>query len=210
MAQALATFSQVESAFRTRLKKPDRTQKLQEFLEHTGRKKLSTALIMSLGLRETWLQNILGGARLVNGVWLPEADPTLQDAGIFQISKRWHKESLLEMEAVKAGTWGPPVDGATAYSPGHVPSFRVAMTFVVYELMNALDYAREHGVPEASRRRFAVAAHNCGLSGALSGFRAGNVDKYTAGGDYSAWVLDAESKVQRFFDEHPRWLHEEG
>ena len=53
-----------------------------------------------------------------------------------------------------------------------------------------------------------MAAYNAGMGGALNGWRAGDVDRFTTGGDYSAWVLRHRLAVQHWLDAHPRWKPE--
>lgn len=203
-----ATQAQVDNAIRNNLRQRERVHKVVDMCAERGRIKITPQLTLALGLRETWLRNILGGAQLVDGRWVPETDPTLMDAGFLQISKKWHADELKQMEAVRSGTWQPVIDGANAFQAGMVPTFRIAVPFVLDELAASLDYAREHGVPDAERQRFAVAAHNAGKGGALDGWRRGDVDRFTASGDYSAWVLDAAGKVKVFLDAHPSWMAE--
>jgi hypothetical protein len=205
MGQPLATMSQINIALK-RLTQA-RVRRTQELANQFGREKLPGSLILSLGLRETWLRNILGGAKQVGGRWVgldPEADWEEMDAGALQISKKYHEDALRKMEGAMAGTWAV-VEGANAYEKGMVPTYRDAVPFVLEEMADSLDYARTEEVPEEDRQRFAVAAHNAGKGGAMAGYRAGNVDRNTAGGDYSAWVLDAQRKVQRWLDTHPKW-----
>jgi len=205
MGQPLATVSQIDVALR-RLTQP-RVHRTQELSIEFGRDKLPGSLVLSLGLRETWLRNILGGAKQVGGRWVgldPETDWAEMDAGALQISKRYHKDALLEMEGALSGTWAL-IEGANAYDKGFVPTFRDAVPFVLQEMADSLDFARAQEVPESMRQRFAVAAHNAGRGGALSGFRAGDIDRNTAGGDYSSWVLDANGKVQHWLEAHLNW-----
>jgi hypothetical protein len=53
--------------------------------------------------------------------------------------------------------------------------------------------------------RSPVAAYNAGNGGALQGFQTGDVDRYTTGRDYSAWVLRHRLVVQHWLDAHPTW-----
>lgn len=164
-------------------------------------------IVLALGLRETWGRNIEGGAQLENGRWVPETDPRRMDVGWLQISRRYHADALKEMPGVKAGTWSTDVAGKTANDGGHVPRFTHALRFTVDELERAIAFGQREGVPRDQLRRFAVAAHNAGQGGALRGHQAGNVDRYTAGGDYSAWVMDARKKVGAWLEQHPNWTY---
>ena len=51
------------------------------------------------------------------------------------------------------------------------------------------DFGVKNGVPERDRLRFALSAYNAGAGGALEGFKAGDSDRRTAGGDYGKAVL---------------------
>lgn len=164
-------------------------------------------VILALGMRETWGRNIEGGARYdeARRLWVPETDPLRMDVGWLQISRRYHLDALAAMPGVRVGTWAPMVDGHTAAEKGYVPTFTHALRFTVAEMERAIVYGSTHGVPEGQLRRFAVAAHNAGQGGAMRGFREGNVDKYTAGGDYSRWVMDARKKIGAWLNAHPSW-----
>lgn len=164
-------------------------------------------VLLALGLRETWGRNVTGGAQLVNGRWVPETDPARQDVGWLQISRRYHMAALSRMVGVRNGTWAPMLTAHTAAEPGYVPTFTHALRFTVQEMEDAIRFGDAGGVEEADLRRFAVAAHNAGRHGALRGYREGDVDRYTAGGDYSAWVMDARRKVGQWLKAHPTWQY---
>jgi hypothetical protein len=203
-----ATAGNVEFALRNFGK--TRCLRTQQLAAENGRRRLSGPLLMAIGMRETWLRNILGGAvRDASGKWVPEPDWRRQDAGALQISKRYHADALKGMRAVKAGTWYPSIEGKTAYDEGMVPMFSDAVPFVLASMGYALDLAKQNGVKPEDRQRFVAAAHNAGTGGALMGWRAGDMDRNTAGGDYSAWVMDAIVKVEVFLLKHPNWLYDE-
>lgn len=166
------------------------------------------AVILAMGLRETWGRNIEGGAKQVDGRWVAETDPTRMDVGWLQISRRYNAEALKRMPGVKVKTWSPVVEGKSAYDAGYVPRYTDALVFTVDSMTGAYNYAVERGYKNPLR--FAVAAHNAGIGGAAAGYREGNVDKYTAGGDYSAWVMDARTKVRAWIKDHPNWAYVEG
>lgn len=160
--------------------------------------------IIALGLRETHLRNINGGAILVNGVW-EEAPPTEQDGGCFQISRVHNEAALAEMPAVAEGTWKPTVAGKTAADPGMCPRFEDSLQYTMKRMKLAQDYGRRNGVAAADIPRFGVAAHNAGFGGALWGYKKGDVDLYTTHNDYSAWVFRHAKLVSRFVWLHPAW-----
>lgn len=160
--------------------------------------------ILALGLRETGLRNIEGGAKWdpVKGKWVPSYD----DTGWTQISRIYHKPELQQMPGVKSGTWTPLVAGKTAADLGYVPRFSDAANYTIREMNNAIAYAKSKGIPaDGSQTRFAVAAHNAGIGGAWDGYKSGNVDKNTAMGDYSAWVMRHEKLIAKWLDSHPNW-----
>lgn len=166
--------------------------------------------LLALGLRETGDRNIRGGGTFdENNKWIPATDPKQQDVGWLQISQHWHEANLRHMPGVKEGTWGPVVKDKTAASPGYVPRYTDSLRYTLDEFEAAEEYARANGVPENQQLRFAIAAHNAGKGGAMSGWREGNVDKYTTHGDYSAWVIEAQKKVENFLNRHPNWKWEE-
>lgn len=168
---------------------------------------ISGALLLAIGLKETHLKNIEGGAKKdAAGNWVAQDDPTKMDVGWLQISRIYHPLNLSAMPGVKAGTWSPPISGRTANDGGFAPRFEDSLQFTIAELRDAQDYGRAHGVADADLVRFAVAAHNAGLGGALSGYRAGNVDKNTALGDYSEWILATRTQVNHWLSDHPNWV----
>lgn len=150
----------------------------------------SGALLLSLGLRESLLQNINNAAQT--------------DHGCFQISELFHALWLLSEPGCPEGTWVAAA-GHSAVEDGYVPRYTPACRYALDTLKTNYAYAAAKGVPEADRLRFALAAYNAGAGGALRGYREGDVDKYTAGHDYAAWVLEHRSKVNHFLVTHPNW-----
>lgn len=173
---------------------------------------ISGALLLAFGLRETLLQNIIGGLAYVNpenlkerwptdrkgGIWVPEWDPARQDVGVFQISRLWNGAALRRMIAVQTGTWGPVIDGKSAYDAYAVPRFEDSLQFTLSLLHEHMAMADDAGVDELDERvDIAIAAHNAGFSGALAGWRLGDVDRNTAQHDYVKWVKEHRTKVNR-------------
>lgn len=165
---------------------------------------ISGALLLALGLRETTLRNIEGGAKQVNGKWVPETDPLRMDVGWVQISRRYHLAELRRMPGVRTGTWAPVVDGKTAADAGHAPRFEESLRYVLDAMHEDMAFGEDNGVTH-DLVRFAVAAHNAGAGGALKGWKAGDLDRYTAGGDYSRWVLHHRTLANQWLGEHPNW-----
>ena len=163
---------------------------------------------LALGMREVgpfqhW--NIEGGARLVNGRWVKEDDPDMMDVGPFQISRKWHKAALARMKAVAVATWKPLIAGKTAADGGYAPRWSDSLTYVDRSFEANLDFGQTHGVRREDLVRFAIAAHNAGQGGALRGYREGDVDRYTTGGDYSAQVLRYAKVIKEWIADHPAW-----
>jgi hypothetical protein len=167
---------------------------------------ISGITCLALGLRETLLQNINGGAVKdpATGEWV-EAPPEEQDGGCFQISRVHHPVDLKRMPGVAEGTWGPVIEGKTAFDPGYCPRYEEALRFTVMEMQEAIAYAEDSRVNEDVWLRFGIAAHNAGKGGALRGYREGDIDRYTAKGDYSEWVLAHAKLIRRWLNENPKW-----
>lgn len=182
-----------------------RVTRVQELAGQGDPDGISGSLLLALGLRETGLRNIEGGAKRVGSSWVREDDPNRMDVGFTQISRRFHLEALRAMPGVKAGTWAPTVKGKTAADAGYCPRFEEQIRFTLAELQDSIEYARSKGIPERDRVRFAVAAHNAGRGGAYDGYRTGGVDRHTANGDYSADVLKRRTLVNQWLAEHPNW-----
>jgi hypothetical protein len=165
--------------------------------------------LIALGLRETNLTNVNGGAIWADGEW--KRPPWFeQDAGVFQISRKHNAGALKLMPGVQEGTWQPVCfdasgDPRTAYEAGLVPRFEESLQYTVGRLGAAQKYGRNNGVPESVLPRFSIAAHNAGFGGALAGYRDGDVDLYTTYGDYSAWIWRHSKLVSRWLFLHPRW-----
>lgn len=131
----------------------------------------SGALLLAVGLRESLLWNINNAADT--------------DHGCFQINQVAHREFLESEPGCPEGTWRA-VAGHTAIEPGYCPRFTPAARYALSLLKDAY---RAKDVEPAYYLRFAIAAYNAGVGGAYRGYREGDADKYTSGGDYSAWVL---------------------
>lgn len=185
-----------------------RVKRTQTVCRSYGSALISASVVMALGLRETGLRNIEGGAKWdpVSNRWVAQDDPHQMDVGCFQISRKFHGAELDRMPGVRVGTWSPSVHGATAYDKGYAPRFEQSVQYVVAAMHEDLQYAVDHGIPaDGSRLQFAVAAHNAGQGGAMSGYHDGDIDKFTALGDYSAWVLATAKQVTAWLKTHPGW-----
>lgn len=161
--------------------------------------------LLALGLRETGLRNIEGGAKWDGSKWVAQDDPTLMDVGCFQISRHHHSAWCEAQPGCPVGSWSAVTD-RSAYDRGYVPRFTPALSFTLSRMKDARQLAATTlGLGEQASVRFAIAAHNAGTGGATKGQREGNVDRYTAGGDYSAWVLEHAKLVKAWLEAHPNW-----
>jgi hypothetical protein len=168
---------------------------------------ISGSLLLSLGLRETMLQNIEGGAKLdkATGKWVKQDDPTQMDVGPFQISRKYHSTALSMMPGVKNDTWTPTILGMSANVSGYVPRFEDSLQYVLSEMHENMAQLDDFVGSSDTLVQVTVAAHNAGVDGALKGYRLGDIDINTAGGDYSAWVLKHRSLVLKWLKVHPNW-----
>jgi hypothetical protein len=94
--------------------------------------------------------------------------------GLFQIDDRSHTTFLRQQGANTPGG-KPAVPAAAKYAAG-----LVRFNF---------DFGVKNGVPERDRLKFALSAYNAGAGGALEGFKVGDSDRRTTGGDYGKAVL---------------------
>jgi hypothetical protein len=171
---------------------------------------ISGALLLAGALRESGAKNIIGGLALVmpdarrtrvepgtkGAIWVPEWDPTRQDVGAWQISRRWNGVALARMPGVMSGTWGPTIAGATAAQPGMCPRFEEQLRFTLELMHDHMAQAYDAGVQDVKTAvHVALAAHNAGITGALAGWRRGEIDWYTTQQDYGQWILDHRTKV---------------
>lgn len=157
---------------------------------------------MSLGLRESGLKNICGGAVMKEGVWVR----SFTDRGWAQISDTVAAAWLKTVPGCPEGQWSPKT-GHNALEQHFCPRFTDALEYTIREFNSHRKEAKKAGVKDADIERFCVAAHNAGFAGALYGYEAGNVDKNTAHGDYSAWVLQYANDVHKWVLEHPGWVY---
>jgi hypothetical protein len=161
---------------------------------------ISGALLLSMGLRESHLRNV--------------ENPAQTDKSVVQISSLYHAEWLKGQPGCAAGSFSVPASESnewriapgkhTAFEPGYVPRYTPAMVYACDMLKDGVDAAPD-GLTKELQIRFAISAFNAGLGGAKRGLRDGDVDMYTTGKDYSAWVIRHRSLVQRWLNDHPNW-----
>jgi hypothetical protein len=162
----------------------------------------SASVLMALGLRETNLQNICGGAVLVDGVW----EPSKTDRGWLQISDtiatnaKWLATEL----GCPDGSWYPALPHVPAITHDFCPTFSAATKYTLAQIVSARHQAA-NVVKTADTLRFVVAAHNAGFAGALEGYRRGDVDLNTTHGNYSAYVLANAPVIDEWIAARPTW-----
>jgi hypothetical protein len=174
---------------------------------------ISGFVMMSLGMRETNLQNICGGVtKNAQGEWVQ----AFTDRGIFQVTDtnpsgaKW----LASVPGCPNGpddrpNFKPDVKGfragkTSALTAMHSPTFSAGLQYTLKEFSQN----RTDAVPDVKTDdllRFCIAAHNAGFTGAMDGYRAGDVDANTAHGDYSAWVLEQAPQIQEWVSTRPKW-----
>jgi peptidoglycan hydrolase-like protein with peptidoglycan-binding domain len=121
---------------------------------------LPVGLLLAVASQETDMNDVVGDGG--------------HGRGLFQIDDRSHTTFLRQQGANRAGG-KPPVPAAAKYAAGL--------------LRFNYDFGVRNGVPEPLRLKFALSAYNAGAGGALEGFRAGDSDRRTTGGDYGKAVL---------------------
>lgn len=151
---------------------------------------ISGSLLLALGLRESLLQNINNKAQT--------------DKGCFQLTEMYHAAFLRGEPGCPEGSW-IAVEGHSAYEDGYCPRFTPALNYALDMLKIQRRYAIGINVTGAAAVRFAIAAYNAGTGGALAGLKEHNVDLKTTGGDYSAWVLEHRTMINRWLNAHPNW-----
>jgi hypothetical protein len=147
---------------------------------------IGPALILAMGSRETELCNITGDGGHGRG-WV-------------QIDDRFHHIWLNQHAGCKSGSWKATF--STALPIGRVPTLTAATLRAIDVLRGNMAFAAQHDVPKAQRLRFAIAAYNAGAGGALTGFRAGDVDRETAHRDYSKDVLERKAVISAYLKRH--------
>jgi hypothetical protein len=148
-------------------------------MEYCQRGTFHGDMLLAVGLRETWLQNILGDYG--------------HGRGVFQQDDRWQQAWLQSVRGCRSGSFVPVY--TEAYTWGRVPTLKAGTLRAKQILEENLQYAKNEGVPGKKLFAFSLAAYNAGPYSALKGFQEGNVDKYTANGNYSADVLERRDLV---------------
>ena len=94
--------------------------------------------------------------------------------GLFQIDDRSHTQFL-----ARNGAGGP----------GGKPPVAAAARYAADLLRWNFDHGARSGVRRADRLKFALSAYNAGAGGAMAGYREGDSDRRTTGGNYGSEVL---------------------
>lgn len=171
---------------------------------------------LAIGLHETGLRNIEGGAvwSATENRWVAATNAEDMDVGCFQISRKWQPLLLEKMVAVKSGTWSPYVLDKTPNDLGYVPQFEGSVQFLRNEFYSYRSYALARGVPTTRTFNFCICAHNAGAGGAMTAWRNGgtleNFDAVTAGGDYVSSVRELMTQVAAWLAAHPNWVAQPG
>lgn len=167
------------------------------------------SVILALGLRETGLQNIRGGAVMINGHWVP----SYTDVGWLQINSliSTNEDWLRGRPGCPDGSWRPDMIGwhlfrrVTAFTDMHNPTFTAALQYTLAQMAQERAEAYAAKVAPADVMRFVIAAHNAGFGGALRGYCCGDVDRYSTMGDYSEWVLHYAPMIAAWIEARPSW-----
>lgn len=115
--------------------------------------------------------------------------------GIYQFDDRYQASWLGKIRGAISGRWTAVAKSAlqAGFSPLLIPATRRMRKI----LTENYKYAIDHGVPEHTAMRVAVAGWNAGLGGAMSGWSSGgNPDANTTGGDYSADVFRRRTEIR--------------
>jgi hypothetical protein len=121
---------------------------------------LPRALMLAVASRETGCRDIVGDFG--------------HGRGVFQIDDRFHHDWL---------------DRHDAAAPGKVPPLKAAAELAATLLAGGLGAAHKQALTGEAAVKFAAAAYNAGLGGALDGLRRGNPDLATTGRNYGADVV---------------------
>lgn len=178
----------------------ERVRKVLAVGREGGPDQISGSLLLAIGIRESGLMNVLG-----DDGWA---------RGAFQIHARFHPEKLRGLPGCRAAAtiakhtsrcW-VPVKGHTALDAGYAPTIEDGARVCVRILRDYLKQAGRSDIPIHDRLRVAIAAYNCGMGGALKGYRAGNVDMATTGADYSKDCLLRRTELNQWLHAHPKWM----
>lgn len=177
-----------------------RLQKVQRIGKEGGADLVSGALLIALSIRESGIRNVLGDFGHARGA--------------FQINDRYHMPWLKTVIGCPAAALIPqftrinwiPIPGTNAAMKSFAPTYEDGARYAAFLINQLVKQARDAGVATSSDQlAVAVAAYNCGFASAHKGYKEGDADKYTTGGDYSKDVLLRRNEVNKWLGRHPAW-----
>jgi Putative peptidoglycan binding domain len=143
--------------------------------------KLPDGLLLAIASQETDMNDVVGDGG--------------HGRGLFQIDDRSHVTFLTKQGAGGAGG-KPPIAAAARYAA---------------DLLRANnDFGVRNGVRAPDRTKFMLSAYNAGAGGAIAGYREGDSDKRTTGGDYGRAVLRRYAIFQELLGTAPARALEPG
>lgn len=167
-----------------------RTRLLLASYHRQGRARwVNLSLTLAAASRESGISNTVGDFGHGRGAW--------------QQDDRWNTGFLKTHRGCRDGEWDPCPRRHSAFTDGHVPTLRDGLLRFLDDLDEHRGYGANYGIGRSMLPRFALASYNAGPGQALAGYRAGNVDRYTANGDYSA---DTMRRAAHFH----QWLRRRG
>jgi hypothetical protein len=135
---------------------------------------LPDGLLLAIASQETDMNDVVGDGG--------------HGRGLFQIDDRSHTTFLTKQGAGGAGG-KPPVPAAARYAADLLRSNH--------------EFGVKNGVRSADRVKFMLSAYNAGPGGAIAGYREGDSDKRTTGGDYGRAVLKRHAIFQELLGAAP-------
>jgi len=141
---------------------------------------------LAVGIRESGLRNL--------------NNPVDSDKGWLQISEAYHLSWLRSQpgcpETKNTGLMDPAqwraIEKKNAAMDDYCPRFTPALDYAMHEITAVgLRVASNRKIPKKSRLHYATTFYNTGDGLALRGYKEGNIDKYSTGGDYGGTVITA-------------------
>jgi hypothetical protein len=152
--------------------------------------------VLALYSRETRIQNICGGAKKVDGVWVQ----SYEDHGLAQLNEVYNEQWLRSHKGCVENAYRATHPHCLS-KPRLVPRLTDQTLYVCTRLDALIREAQRAGAKDPER--VGVAGWNCGLYTALKAERDHNdPDKFTANGDYSKDVLEREKAIRRWLSQH--------
>jgi hypothetical protein len=117
------------------------------------------------------------------------------------ISSDGHRRGAFGIDDRRDAEW---LVGIGASGPGAIPPLEEAARYVAGVLAASIAFGRASGIPESDLLRFGLSAYAAGTVAALEGYRLGNPDVSTPGGDYAQDVLERLAAVNRWLSKRGR------